>query len=206
MSDAPQTNAAPVLPVADPTPLGLIGLAVGCASLIPVALGLSLSPAAMRTAAMFCALFGGGGQLIAGVLNLVNRNLYGGTLFTAFAFNWFINAWVLLDLAGGVAPDHGILLATDSLFLVVFLVFTYGFGFYSLGLFLFLLDIDVMFVAKLGQALIGGPVFGYVVAGCTIVLAALALWIAFALLINPVAGRPLFRIGGPLFKPRPTPR
>jgi succinate-acetate transporter protein len=79
------------LPLADPTPIGLICLAIGCAALVPIAFGASLTPAGFRTAAVFCLLFGAGGQLVAGLGNLLNHNLYGGTLFTSFAFNWVIN-------------------------------------------------------------------------------------------------------------------
>ncbi len=56
-----------------------------------IAFGASLTPAGLRTAAVFCLLFGAGGQLLAGLGNLLNKNLYGGTLFTSFAFNWVIN-------------------------------------------------------------------------------------------------------------------
>lgn len=190
---------------ADPTPLGLIGLAVGCAALTPIAFGKSLTPAGFETAAMFCLLFGAGCQLVAGILNLANRNLYGGTLFTAFAFNWTMNWWALSNLAKGIAPDHGVVLATELCFLVVFLVITYGFGFYSKVLFLFLLDIDVLFVAKVTGSLLGTQALAPVVAVCTVALAAIALWIAFAILINPTAGRAVFPIAGPLFTPHPTP-
>ena len=75
--------AAP--PFADPTALGLIGLAVGCAALMPIAFGWTATPAALHTAAIFCLAFGGGGRLLAGLLNLANKNLHGGTLFTAFS-------------------------------------------------------------------------------------------------------------------------
>ena len=56
-------------------------------------------------------------------------NLYGGTLFTAFAFNWVFNWWVLDALAGGLVPDHSVLLAVDCCFLLIFAAMTYGFGF-----------------------------------------------------------------------------
>ena len=96
-SDAVATPVAPTF--AESTPLGLLGLAIGCAALMPVALGITVTPAALRTAAWFCLLFGGGGQLLAGVMALANKNLLGGTLFTTFAFNWFMNYWVTLSLA-----------------------------------------------------------------------------------------------------------
>jgi succinate-acetate transporter protein len=82
-------SAAPVF--AEPTPLGLLGLAIGCAALVPVAFGWSVTPAALHTAAWFCLLFGGGGQMLAGLMSFANKNLLGGTLFTTFAFNWIMN-------------------------------------------------------------------------------------------------------------------
>jgi hypothetical protein len=39
---------------AEPTSLGLIGLAIGCAALTPIAFGHSLTPAGLKTVAMFC--------------------------------------------------------------------------------------------------------------------------------------------------------
>ena len=99
--------------VADPTPMGLLGLAIGCAALTPIAFGRSLTPAGLETAALFCLLFGAGCQLFAGLLNLVNRNLYGGTLFLTFAFNWVVNAWALHSLAKGFVPDPTVIFATE---------------------------------------------------------------------------------------------
>ena len=42
---APQTPNAPPMVFADPTPLGLLGLAIGCAALVPIAFGLLPEPA-----------------------------------------------------------------------------------------------------------------------------------------------------------------
>src|ERR1700678_4064814 len=96
---------APALPFAESTPLGLLGLAVGCAALTPVAFGVALTPEALQTAAWFCLLFGGAGQFLAGMMALANKNLLGGTLFTTFAFNWVMNWWALRELAAGRLPD-----------------------------------------------------------------------------------------------------
>jgi uncharacterized protein len=191
--------------IADPTPLGLIALAIGCAALTPIAFGASLTPAGLRTAAVYCLLFGAGGQLIAGLGNLVKGNLYGGTLFTAFAFNWVLNWWALSSLARGEAPDPGIIFAAELCFLVIFLVLTYGFGHYSALLMVFLIDIDVLYVAKLARHLGGGPWLNLLVAASTVALAAISLWIAFALLINPTAGRRVFAFPGAVLKARARP-
>lgn len=185
---------------AEPTPMGLIGLAVGCAALAPVAFGAALSPAALKTAAMFCLLFGGGCQLLAGLMNFANRNLYGGTLFTAFAFNWAMNWWMLQAIAGGTMPDHSVLLAVDICFLIVFAAMTYGFGFFSSLLFFFLLIIDLLYVCKIINALAGTQALAPAVAWLTVALGLVALWMAFAMLLNPVAGRRLFAFPGPIFK------
>ena len=196
-SDAPVAH--PVSTLADPTALGLIGLAVGCAALTPVALGLSLTPAALGTAASFCLFFGAGAQLLAGLINFVNKNLYGATLFTAFAFNWAMNWSILSGLAEGKLPDRLVLLTVDGCFLLIFLVMTVGFGYFSKLLFLFLLDIDLLFVCKVISGALDTQVLALPIAICTIALGLIALWIAFALLLNPVAGRTVFALGRPLF-------
>jgi succinate-acetate transporter protein len=184
---------------AEPTPLGLIGLAIGCAALTPIAFGFRLTPAGLRTAAVFCLLFGAGCQFLSGMMSFANGNLYGGTLFTAFAFNWTLNWWVLQSLAQGFVPDHVIIQATEVASLVIFLVLTYGFGFFSKLLFVFLLDIDLLYACKAVNAFAGTRAFDLPIAVFTVGLGALSLWIAFGLLVNPVAARVLFTIAGPMF-------
>ncbi len=159
-------------------------------------------PPDSRRRPIFCLLFGAGGQLIAGLGNLLNKNLYGGTLFTSFAFNWVINWWALDNLSRGQVADAGVVFAVDVCFLVVFLVFTYGFGFFSSLLMAFLVDIDLLYIARVVRHLGGGDWLGPVVGVCTVALGAISLWIAFALLINPVAGRRVFASPGPAYRPR----
>lgn len=190
---------------AEPTPLGLLGLAVGCAALTPIAFGASLTPAGLRTAAIFCLLFGAGCQFLAGMMSFANHNLYGGTLFTAFAFNWVLNWWVLDGLSRGAVPDHAVVLGAETCFLIIFVVFTYGFGFYSKLLFAFLLDIVLLYVCKVANGFAGTQALTPAIAVFTVGLGVLSLWIAFALLINPVAGRVLFPVSGPLFVAPPRP-
>jgi len=189
---------------AEPTPLGLIGLAIGCAALTPIAFGYSLTPAGLKTAAVFCLAFGAGCQFLAGMMNFANKNLWGGTILTAFSFNWLLNWWALDGMATGLVPDHNILFAVDALFLVIFVVLTYGFGFFSKLLFFFLFDIDLLYVCKVLRAVIDpksglNAALGVAVAVFTIGLGLLALWIAFATMMNPTVGRPLFKVPGPMF-------
>ena len=80
----------------NPAPLGLFGLAIACAALTPIAFGYGISKetginsSAFLTAALFCFLFGGACQLITGLMEFANKNTFGGTIFTAFAFNWMV--------------------------------------------------------------------------------------------------------------------
>lgn len=189
--------------VADPTPMGLLGLAIGCAALVPIAFGRGLTPAGLETAAMFCLLFGGGCQMLAGLMALANKNLLGGTLFTTFAFNWGMNAWTLFNVAEGKLPNPHVVFAVDACFLVIFVVLMFAFGYFSKLLFAFLLDIVVLFAFRIGNELLHTRVFALPIALCTVVLAGIALWLALAVLLNSAAGRTVMAIPGPLFKPGP---
>lgn len=200
-----QATATPAMPFAESTPLGLLGLAIGCAALVPIACGHPVTPAGLKTAAMFCLLFGAGGQFLAGMMALANKNVLGGTLFTTFSFNWVMNWWALSGMAEGKLPDPTIVLSVDVAFLLVFAVLTYAFGFHSKLLFAFLLDIDLLYVARIARELTHAAPLSLMVAVCTVLLALIALWLAFAILVNPVAGRAVFAMPGPMFQPVPPP-
>ncbi|MBL8682746.1 MAG: hypothetical protein JNK05_26505 [Myxococcales bacterium] len=202
-NSTPATPPAPQPVFAEPTPLGLLGLAVGCAALLPIALGQVANAAAFRTAAMYCLLFGGGCQFLAGIMALVNKNLLGGTLFTTFAFNWIINWHVLSGLAEGRVPDPHVVLSIDFCFSIIFVVLTFAFGFYSKLLFVFLLDIDILYACRILKELTKSQAFAMPIALATIALGLIALYLAFAILVNTAAGRPVFKVPGPLFKPTP---
>jgi hypothetical protein len=200
------TNASPG-PFADPTALGLFGLAIGCASLLPVAFGVkaAMAPEALRTAAWFCLLFGGGGQLLAGLMSFANKNALGGTLFTAFSFNWVMNYWELGELSQGRVPTAEVILAVDACFLVIFLVMTAAFGFFSKLLVLFLADIDALYVLRIVREVTHTAALGQPIALATVALMLIALYIAFALVLASASGRSILPIGGPLFKPAQPP-
>jgi succinate-acetate transporter protein len=197
-------KAAPS-PFAEPTPLGLLGLAVGCAALVPVAFGhLPKDPASaammLETCAWMCLLFGAGCQLLAGLMALANKNLLGGTLFTTFAFNWAMNYWALDRLAHGKVPDASVVACADLAFVVVFLVLTFAFALVSKTLFVFLLDIDVLYALRIARHFEPSPALGTGIALATVALAGIALYLALAILVNDAAGRVLLPIGGPLLE------
>jgi succinate-acetate transporter protein len=208
-ASADATVPAPVF--GEPTPLGLLGLAIGCASLVPIAFGMLPSDPAkivmmFKTASWLCLLFGAGCQFLAGIMSLANKNTLGGTLLTTFSFNWVFNWWALDQAAQGKAVDASIGLAVDLTFIVIFVVLTYAFGFFSKLLFVFLLDIDLLYVLRIAKHLapsLAAPL-GLGVGVATIALAAIAIYIALAMLLNPSAGRSILPIAGPLFKAGPA--
>lgn len=214
MSEPTAVNAPPAV-FGEPTPLGLLGLAIGCGALVPIAFGwlpadAKAWPMFFSTAAWFCLLFGAGGQFLAGVMSLANKNTLGGTLLTTFSFNWVMNWWTLKELAEGRVFDGSIMLAVDVVFILIFVVLTYAFGFFSKLLFFFLLDIDVLYVFRIARhftAPMGDSwkLLGTLIGVVTVVLAGIALYISFALLVNPVAGRAVFPSSGPMFKPKAPP-
>ena len=199
------------LPYGDPTPLGLLGLAIGCAALVPIAFGWfpadpTKIPMMLKTASWFCLLFGAGCQFLAGVMSLANKNTLGGTLLTTFSFNWIFNWWALDQASQGKAVDASVGLSVDVAFLLIFVVLTFAFGFFSKLLFLFLVDIDALYLLRIAKhfaAPATAATLGTCVGDATVLLAAIALYIAFALLVNPAAGRVVFPAPGPMFKAGP---
>jgi succinate-acetate transporter protein len=156
---------------------------------------------------LFCLLFGGGGQFLAGLMSFANKNMLGGTLLTTFSFNWVMNWWSLSELSQGRVPSSAVILAVDASFLVIFLVMTYAFGFFSKLLFVFLLDIDALYILRIARELTHVPALGMAIALATVALMALAVYIAFSLVLTNASGRVMLPIGGPVFKaPTPAPR
>ena len=186
--------------LANPVPLGLIGLAIASAALVPISFGFGISPNGLKMAAALALLFGCGCQLLAGLMCFVNKNVFGGTLFSAFSFMWAFNAWTLYAMTVGILPDPAIALAMDVTLLAVFVILTYAHGFFSSLLFLFLADITLMFIVRILKLLTSLPGLDAGLGILTIVMIVLSLWLAFGTLMNPLVGRNLFHVGKPLFR------
>jgi succinate-acetate transporter protein len=202
-------QAPAAVPFGEPTPLGLLGLAIGCASLVPIAFGWfpadpTKIPMMLRTAAWFCLLFGAGCQFLSGTMALANKNTLGGTLLTTFSFNWVMNWFVLDQASQGKVVDPTVIVAVDVAFLVVFAVLTFAFAFVSKLLVVFLLDVDLLFVLRVARHFAAPGAQGALGVGvglATIALAGLALYLALATLLAHAAGRVILPLGGPLLRP-----
>lgn len=183
----------------NPAPLGLLGLSIGCAALVPIAFGHSLTPAGLGTASMYALLFGAGCQLLCGLMMFANKNSFGGTVFTCFSFLWAMNAWSFHSLAEGRVPDHAVGLAVEVVLFVIFAALTWGFGHIAKALFLFLIDIDFLFIFRIVRSVTATQAMNLPIAFATIGLGLIGLWLAFGALLHPIVGRPIFGVGGPVF-------
>jgi Predicted membrane protein len=197
----PSEPGAPVKKpiLADPTPLGYIGLAVSCAAQMPIAFGAALTPIGLQTAASICLLFGVACQFLAGVMHLTNKNLLGGTVLMVLSFIGLMDSWILHMLAAGQRPDNAIMLAAESAVLVILLVLTYGVGYISKLLVGLLVNLDLIFILRIINSATGSQALNLPIAILTIILGLLALWVAFGALINPTTGRHVIPVPGPLF-------
>ncbi len=201
--EAPRATAPlPALPFADPTALGLFGLAIGCAALLPIAFGMksAMTVDALRTASWICLLFGGGCQFLAGVMSFANKNMLGGTLLTTFSFNWVMNWWALDGLAQGKPSSSAIVLSVDLCFLLIFFAMTYAFAFFARVLVVFLLDIDAIYMLRIARELFHTASLGLPIALATVVLMGLSLYIGVSLVLVSASGKILLPLGPPVLK------
>jgi hypothetical protein len=102
-------------------------------------------------------------------------------------------------VANGQIPDHLTGLATEVVLLVIFVALTYGFGFFAKLLFVFLLDVDLLFAFRIVRSATHTHAMDLPIALATVGLLVISLWIALGSLLNPLAGKQLFALGGPMF-------
>jgi succinate-acetate transporter protein len=208
--DRPAPTLVESVPAADPAPLGLAGFALTTfllsghnASFIPdlVWVGPAL-------------FYGGLAQLLAGMWEFRNRNVFGATAFSTYGGFW-LGLGIFVVLAGTTkfaatfkGPD-----LTNALawFLLAFAVFnTYmllGSTRVNAAVFMVFLTLEIteillvigFFRISHGQSAYWLHAGGW--AG--IVTAAVAWYTSAAGVMNGVAGRTVFPVGGPFVSPRP---
>ena len=182
----------------NPTPIGLMGLAIGCAALAPAELHLTDMADPMIWVWML--MTAGILQIYAGVVDLVNRNILGATAFTLYGTLWVISAWKM----GGATvfgTSHGEVKGFVYLVYLPFTIFmTIGFATVSRTLFTVFVSFIVIFLVEVIAAFV--PAFhgvAVLVAGVLHAISAgLCLWAAAGSVINPILGKNVFKQGAPL--------
>src|ERR671935_1713849 len=200
---AEEVRAAPVepLPVADPAPLGLAAFALTTfilsghnATFIPDLIWVGLALA-----------YGGLIQLLAGMWEFRNRNVFGATAFSTYGGFWIgLGLWFLLvePHAGGTAAvlsDLGWILLAFSIFNTYMLLWSMGVNAAVFGVFLTLEATEIIlwigfFSGSTGVIKLGGWVG---------IITAIVAWYASAAgVINGMRGEPVIPVGKPFWAPR----
>jgi hypothetical protein len=200
--------AAPVLAVADPAPLGLAAFALTTFLLSAANAGLMKSATGDAWLG-YAFAYGGLGQLLAGMWEFRNKNVFGATAFSTYGGFWIgLGLWVLLVAraappAGMTAAAYGAATGKDlGWILLAFAIFnTYMLiwssqlngAVFAVFLTLELTEI-VLFIGFLGANANIIKVGGYLG-----ILTALCAWYASAAgVIAGIKGRPVLPVGGPL--------
>jgi uncharacterized protein len=189
-------------PVADPAPLGLAAFALTTFLLSVKNAGWTDGGAAWLG---FAFAYGGLAQLLAGMWEFRNRNVFGATAFTTYGAFW-IGLGLYVLLAEGASPN-----ATNDLafILLAFAIFNTYMLLWStrvtVAVFLVFLALEatevvlsVGFFTDTESIVKAGGIVG-------VVTAAIAWYASAAGVVNGMAGRPVLPVGSPMWKDRVAP-
>jgi succinate-acetate transporter protein len=193
----------PVLPVADPAPLGLAAFALTTFILSAHnALGSTVPLLAVMGFALF---YGGLGQFLAGMWEFRNRNTFGATAFGSYGGFWFgIGTVLALVVTGKLATSEvNPTLAWIALAFAIFNTYMMVWAArINMAVFLVFLTLEIteilLFVGKfMGSADGTGLV---AVGGWVGILTALVAWYTSAAgVVNNMSAAPVLPVGGPLW-------
>jgi uncharacterized protein len=186
--------------VAEPAPLGLIGLAV--ASLVLASTDLRLASASAKSLMIPWTMFlGATAQLIAGLMEFRRNNVFGATTFTTYSLLWYaVSITLLITIFTQVSFDlthyaYGLLG-----FLVFSLILTVASLMTNVMFVVILVCIDGALSALVANLLVKSP--AEVVGVLLVLVAVFSFYAAAAALLNSMAGRVVLPMGAPLWKPK----
>jgi uncharacterized protein len=198
---ADETGTIMTAPAADPAPLGLAAFAL-TTFLLSAANAGWMGSASGDAWLGYAFAYGGLAQLLAGMWEFRNRNVFGATAFSTYGAFWIgLGLWALL-----VAPSAGPKAAKDvAWILLAFAIFnTYMLVWSAMvnaavfGVFLTLEATEIILFIGNFSGTSGIVKFG----GYVGVLTALVAWYASAAgVANGTAGRVIVPVGQPLWKP-----
>ena len=188
--------------LADPTPLGLFGLAVVTMVASAQKMGIVSDVSWVLPWALFCGSFA---QILAGILDYCHKNIFGGTIFCAFGFFWSAvgMSWMIKGGTFGAALAAGVdAKAIGFAFFAYFLFACIGtIAASSANLFLFtdMVLIDVLLICLALDAWgIGGHATHAIAAYAEMSIAFLSLYGAGASFLNNFYGRTFWPVGAPV--------
>jgi len=190
-------------PVADPAPLGLAAFALTTFLLSVKNAGWTDGGAAWLG---FAFAYGGLAQLLAGMWEFRNRNVFGATAFSTYGAFW-IGLGLYVLLAEGASPnatnDLAFILLAFAIFNTYMLLWSTR---VSVAVFLVFLALEateivlsVGFFTDTESIVKAGGIVG-------VVTAAIAWYASAAGVVNGMAARHVLPVGGPMWKDRIAPR
>jgi succinate-acetate transporter protein len=205
------TNEAPATtvtvtqapPIADPAPLGLAGFAL-TTFLLSAANAGWMKSATGDAWLGYAFAYGGLVQLLAGMWEFRNRNVFGSTAFSTYGGFWIgLGLWALLvaptakGLAG--ARDEGWILLAFAIFNTYMLLWSTQVNYAVFGVFLTLEVTEILlfigaFTTKTG---VGGLIKVGGVVG--VITAVVAWYTSAAAVLNGMKGRQVIPVGKPMF-------
>jgi succinate-acetate transporter protein len=194
-----KTNSPLSAQLADPAPLGLIGLAVAALVLASTDLGL-VSSAAKSLMVPWVLFFGATAQLIAGTIEFKRNNIFGATVFTTFSMTMYA---IALTLFITIFTDIDFNIAHYGFGLIAILIFSIIATIASLQtnkmLFIILIFVDLAVLALI-------PHYFYnvtaVPAGILLLCVSItSFYTALAILQNTIAGKTILPLGKTIWKP-----
>ena len=194
----------PALPVADPAPLGLGAFAL-TTFLLSAHNAFGATSAPLLAVLGFAFFYGGLAQLLAGMWEFRNRNVFGATAFSTYGGFWLgVATLVVLALAGKIAGKdlslaQGWILLAFAIFNTYMLLWSARLNLASFAVFLTLEITEILlFIGNFngskageGLVLVGGLV-GVLTAG-------VAFYTSAADVISGMAGRAVLPVGKPMW-------
>jgi succinate-acetate transporter protein len=187
------------MPVAEPAPLGLLGLAVAAIVLGLTDLGLYNGQKLLMVP--WTIFLGASAQLIAGIMDFKRKNIFGATAFTAYSLLWYTVSLTLIITYSGA----GLLFDTHhyGYGLIGFFVFSIYMTVASLmtnkALFAIMLGIDLALATLIPNVLCGAP--SWPVGVFLIYTSAASFYGAAGVLLNTMAGKTILPLGKAIWVP-----
>ena len=185
--------------IADPAPLGLIGLAVAALVLASTDLGLvsSLAKSLMIPWILF---FGATAQLIAGTMEFKRNNIFGATVFSTYSMTMYA---IALTLFITIFTNVEFKIAHYAFGLIAIFVFSLIATAASLMtnkmLFIILIFVDLAVIALIPHYLYGITAFP---AGIFLLCVSVSsFYTAIAILLNNMAGKTILPLGKSFWNP-----
>jgi uncharacterized protein len=199
LSTTDESVAAPPLAVADPAPLGLGAFAL-TTFLLSAANAHWMSSATGDAWLGFAFAYGGLGQVIAGIYEFRNKNVFGATAFSTYGGFWLgLGLWALLvapkaTSASAASHDLGWILLAFAIFNTYMLLWSTAVNGAVFGVFLTLeLTEIILFIGNFSDSSGTIKLGGYVG-----ILTALVAWYASAAgVITGISGRRVLPVGKP---------